>query len=87
MRDRPGRRGAPLLAALALVACCALPVLLTAGGGAAAVVVGDLLRYWPLVVVGIAAIGWGVFRFAALRRSRQRERSDDPRQQGPRSPS
>jgi len=71
MADRLGRRGTTLVAALALVACCALPALLVAGGGATGVIVGDALRYWPLVLVGVVMLGWGVFRFAALRRSRR----------------
>ena len=70
-----GQRGVPLLAALALVLCCALPALLIAGGGAAAAIAGGALGFWPLVLAGLVVLGWGAVRLAAVRRSRLRSRS------------
>ncbi|MFC9816355.1 hypothetical protein ACFVJM_30330 [Streptomyces virginiae] len=66
---RPGRAPKALggLAALACVACCALPVLITAGvvGAGAGAVVGWL----PALAVALAVLAAGTWWFGRSRRS------------------
>ncbi|KAB1981412.1 hypothetical protein [Streptomyces triticiradicis] len=67
--SRPHKASTALggLAALACVACCALPVLITAGvvGTGAGAVVGRL----PAVAVALAVLAAGTWRFGRRRRS------------------
>ncbi|GAA3221495.1 hypothetical protein [Actinocorallia longicatena] len=60
--------GLGLMAAVACVACCALPILVTAGilSGGGAVLLADKM---PLIAGVLAAAAAGVFAFAAWRRS------------------
>ncbi|MFA7764588.1 hypothetical protein ACGFNX_15770 [Streptomyces sp. NPDC048723] len=57
------------MAALACVACCALPVLITTGvlGAGVAAVVGWL----PALAIALAVPSWATWRLGQRRRSRQ----------------
>ena len=66
--------GPTLLAALALVACCAGPLILVAAGGALASAPGWGARFWPLVVLGLAVAVWAGAK--VIRTARLRARSD-----------
>lgn len=52
--------GVTLLAAVGLALCCGLPVLIASGALAAAA--GAAARWWPLVVLGLAAFAYGGLR-------------------------
>lgn len=61
-----------MLAAVAVIACCAVPLLAVTAGGAIAAVGGLAARYWPLTALGVAlAVGAGV-KLGRLLRARSR---------------
>jgi hypothetical protein len=69
-----------LVAAVALVICCALPLLAVAVGGALATAGGLAVRFWPLVVVGMVAAVWAAVK---LTRTVRTNRHGQPRQDQP----
>lgn len=64
-----------VLAAVAIVLCCALPLLAVAVGGVIAAAGGLVARYWPLVVVGVAVAVWAAVKVTrTVRASRHDQR-------------
>ena len=68
-------RGGPTpwasVAAVAAIACCALLPAIVAGAGVATGVAGAAVRFWPLVLVGVALAGWAAARTVRAARRRR----------------
>ncbi|MGH2661027.1 MAG: hypothetical protein ACRDHS_15545 [Actinomycetota bacterium] len=65
------------LAGAAFVVCCALLPAVGIGAGAVSAVAGAALRYWPLTLLGLAGLVWGVLPLARILKARRMSRSFD----------
>ena len=74
--SRGNGTGTGILAAVAVIACCAVPLLAVTAGGAVAAVGGLAVRYWPLTVLGIVVAVWAGLKLGRLMRARSRALRD-----------
>ena len=75
MARRGDGLGGAVLAVVAVVLCCGLPALIVLSGGILAAVGGAAVRFWPLTLLGVAALVWGGARLRSLLAARSRARS------------
>ena len=61
-----------ILAAVALMACCAVPLLAVTAAGAIAAAGGLAARFWPVTALGIAMVAWAGLKLGRLVRARSR---------------